>query len=109
MKRTPKRTGSRKTSDAVKILDSMIGSNRRLRAAADQAVADAAVGQMIYDARVEAGLTQARLAALIGTDQGVISRLENAEYEGHSLAMLRRIAAALGKRVDIRFVDADAA
>jgi hypothetical protein len=31
-------------------------------------------------------------------------RLEDADYEGHSLAMLRRIAAALDKRVDIRFL-----
>jgi len=34
----------------------------------------------------------------------VICRLENADYEGHSSAMLRRIAAALNKRVEIRFV-----
>ena len=31
-------------------------------------------------------------------------RLEDAEYEGHSLAMLRRIGAALNQRVEIRFV-----
>ena len=31
-------------------------------------------------------------------------RLEDADYDGHSLAMLRRIAAALNKRVDIRFL-----
>jgi hypothetical protein len=36
----------------------------------------------------------------------VICRLEDADYEGHSPAMLRRIAAALGKRVEIRFVPA---
>jgi hypothetical protein len=35
----------------------------------------------------------------------VISRLEDADYEGHSLPMLRRIAAALGKRVEVRFGD----
>jgi hypothetical protein len=34
----------------------------------------------------------------------VISRLEDADYDGHLLAMLRRIAAALNKRVEIRFV-----
>jgi len=32
-----------------------------------------------------------------------VYRLEDADYEGHSLAMLRRIAAALDKRVDNRF------
>jgi len=31
-------------------------------------------------------------------------RLEQDDYQGHSLAMLRRIAAALGKRVEIRFL-----
>ncbi len=31
-------------------------------------------------------------------------RLEDADYEGHSLAMLNRIASALDKRVEIRFV-----
>jgi hypothetical protein len=33
----------------------------------------------------------------------VICRLEDADYEGHSLAMLRRIADALDQRVEIRF------
>jgi hypothetical protein len=41
---------------------------------------------------------------LIGTTASVICRLEDADYEGHSLAMLRRIAAALNQRVEIRFV-----
>ena len=45
-----------------------------------------------------------QLAKLVGTTPSVICRLEDADYEGHSLAMLRRIAAALNKRVEIRFV-----
>ena len=40
----------------------------------------------------------------VGTTASVISRLEDADYEGHSLAMLNRIAAALNKRVKIEFV-----
>jgi hypothetical protein len=34
----------------------------------------------------------------------VISRLEEADYKGHLLAMLNRIAAAVERRVEIRFV-----
>jgi hypothetical protein len=34
----------------------------------------------------------------------VICRLEDADYEGHSLSMMKRIAEALNKRVEIRFV-----
>jgi hypothetical protein len=44
------------------------------------------------------------LARLVGTTASVICRLENADYEGHSLVMLNRIAAALRQRVEIRFV-----
>ena len=58
----------------------------------------------IYRLRKAAGLTQKELSARIGTTASVISRLENADYAGHSLGMLRRIAAALDKKVEIRFV-----
>jgi transcriptional regulator with XRE-family HTH domain len=59
---------------------------------------------MILAAREGAGLTQGQLAKLVGTTQSVISRLEDADYEGHSLSMLRRIAAALHHRVELRLV-----
>ena len=62
------------------------------------------VAQMIYDARTKAGLSQHGLATLIGSKQSVIARLENADYEGHSLRMLQKIAAALGQRLELRFV-----
>jgi hypothetical protein len=34
----------------------------------------------------------------------VISRIEDADYEGHSLSMLQSIATALGQRLAIRFL-----
>jgi transcriptional regulator with XRE-family HTH domain len=46
------------------------------------------------------------LAKKVGTTASAICRLEDADYEGHSLAMLRRIAEALGKRIEIRFLPA---
>jgi len=87
----------------------MIGRDAGLRQLTERAYEDALVGQAIYDARTRAGLTQRQLARLIGTDQSVISRLEDADYAGHSLTMLRRVAQALGKRLEIRFVDGKAA
>lgn len=51
-----------------------------------------------------ARLTLDQFAELVGLTQSVIARLEDADYDGHSLNMLNRIAAALNKRVDIRFV-----
>ena len=52
----------------------------------------------------EAKLSQAELARKVGTTQSVISRLEDADYDGHSLEMLRRIASALEQRIEIRFL-----
>jgi len=62
------------------------------------------IAQMIYDARMAAGITQKQLADLIGTKQPVISQLESADYEGQSLAMLERIAQALRMEVQLRLV-----
>jgi transcriptional regulator with XRE-family HTH domain len=49
-------------------------------------------------------LSQRELAARVGTSASAICRLEDADYEGHSLSLLKRIAAALGTRIEIRFV-----
>jgi len=70
----------------------------------EQALFDTEVASMIYALRTKAGLSQRALAKKVGTTASVICRLEDADYEGHSLAMLRRIAAALGKQVQIRFI-----
>jgi DNA-binding XRE family transcriptional regulator len=64
----------------------------------------AAVARKICELRIQAGLSQRELARLVGTTASVICRLEDDDYDGHSLTMLYRIAAALNQRVDIRFV-----
>ncbi len=94
-----------KTTDALQLL-----RNRYFKDDPDfekdfnEEMANLQVAHKIFHLRAKAGLTQKQLAGLIGTTPSVISRLEDADYEGHSLAMLRRIAEALGKRVEIRFV-----
>jgi ribosome-binding protein aMBF1 (putative translation factor) len=100
------KTEIKKTSDAVAILDRMAGESPDLRRLTEEARINAAVAQLIYAARTKAGLSQAELAEKLGTKQSVISRLEDADYEGHSLTMLQRIAAALGQCLEIRFLPA---
>jgi ribosome-binding protein aMBF1 (putative translation factor) len=92
-----------KTSEAVDILDRMMGKNPALRRLVEEARINAIVAQLIYDAQNKADLTQEALAKLVGTKQPVIARLEDADYEGHSLTMLQRIAAALNQRIEIHF------
>lgn len=93
-----------KTSDGIKIINNMIGNDSELRELCEQATINAHVAQLIYDARTEAGLSQKELAKMIDTTQSVISRLEDADYEGHSLSMLGRIANALNREVKIDLV-----
>jgi transcriptional regulator with XRE-family HTH domain len=86
--------------------DRYVGNDPERVAAYDRAVADAHVARQVHQLRTEAGLSQRELAARVGTTASVICRLEDADYDGHSLAMLRRVAAAVGKRVEVRFVPA---
>ena len=79
------------------------GKPGRLRGL-EEARANAEIARRIQDLRARAGLTQSQLAKVIGTKASVICRLEDTDYEGHSLRMLRRIAAASNQRVEIRFV-----
>jgi DNA-binding XRE family transcriptional regulator len=92
------------TTDAVEILRRRhVTGNPEAEALLQEARAEAELARTLYRLRTEARLTQQELARRIGTTASVISRLEDADYTGHSLAMLRRIAAALGRRVEIRF------
>ena len=93
------------TTDAVEIIHRRYfeGKPERLKIL-EEARADDEVARKIFELRTKAGLTQSQLGKLIGTTASVICRLEDADYEGHSLAMLRRIAAALNRKVEIRFV-----
>ena len=61
------------------------------------------VALQIAALRQQAGLSQKDLAKLLKTSQQQISRLESPGYEGHSLSMLRRVAAALHAHVRIVF------
>ena len=92
-----------KTADALKILDRMVREDPEQRECIEKATLNCRTAQLIYDARAAAGLTQAQLAKLIGTSQPTIARLEDADYKGHSLSMLQRIAAALHRPLRISF------
>lgn len=95
----------RVTSDAIEILHKRYYAGRPDRISAlAEARAEDELARKIHDLREQAGLTQERLAKLVGTSPSVISRLEDSEYQGHSLTMLKRIASALDKRVEIRFL-----
>jgi len=104
-KNTKQQSKSKISSDVLEINDkNLIGNDVELRQLVEEATLNAQVASSIYEARKAAGLTQKELADLIGTGQSVISQLEDSDYEGHSLSMLRRVAEALGSRIEFRIV-----
>jgi len=93
------------TTDAIETLHRRYYEGKPDRIAdLEEARANDEVARKIYQLRSQSGLSQRELAKLVGTTASVICRLEDADYEGHSLPMLRRIAAALDRRVEIRFM-----
>jgi ribosome-binding protein aMBF1 (putative translation factor) len=94
---------TRRRSDGLQILERVTGRDAQLRKDIVEANVNFRVAQLIYDARTAAGLTQQQLADLIGTRQSVIARLEDADYRGHSLSMLARIADGLHRQLEVAF------
>ena len=95
-----------KTKEALKILKKRFKKDPGLKKIYEEEKINLQMALTIRKAREAAGLTQRQLAELIGTTQSVISRLEDANYEGHSLSILQRIAAALNRKLTIQMESA---
>ena len=90
-------------NDAVAVIDRLFGDVAGWTEAVNESANANEVAQQLYALRARHALTQKELAALVGTTQSAIARLEDANYEGHSLSLLARIAAAVGERVRVTF------
>jgi len=106
--------GKRIHSQALQHLyEEVVGADPRSRAAFEreheETLTQIEASQLLYDMRTAAGLSQRELAKRAGTTASVICRMEDADYEGHTLAMLRRIAAALGRRIELRAIPVEKA
>ena len=66
--------------------DRFIAGHPERESAYEQALFDTEVASKVYDLRTKAGLSQGALAKKVGTTAFVICRLEEADYEGNSLA-----------------------
>jgi len=91
------------TQDVLSWLEKEWYGDPKRQAELQAARESAELARTLYQMRMDAKLTQRELAKRVGTSASVISRIENDDYEGHSLSMLRRVAAALGKRVHVSF------
>src|SRR5271157_5954682 len=103
MKTTSIEAKKRFQSEALQAAyEEIIGDDHQRQADFEQELINAEAAQLIYDMRTKAGLSQRELAKRVGTTASVICRLEDADYEGHTLAAVRRIATALNRRLELR-------
>jgi transcriptional regulator with XRE-family HTH domain len=91
------------TKNFADVIRKKLSADQDLAAGVEREYFNANIASQIYDLRKSHGLTQQQLAERIGTHQSVIARLEDADYEGHSLAMLTKIASALNRRLSVSF------
>lgn len=91
-------------NDALAVLTQIFGTSDGWNDGVAAAKEAAVIAEEVYALRDRHGLTQAALAALIDTSQSAIARMEDAKYRGHSMSVLRRIAAAVGEQVIVRFI-----
>ena len=80
-------------------------SRPEVKAAYDASAEEFAFLDEVLKARTEAGLTQAEVAARIGTTQSAVARLESFEAKhSPSIATLQKYAKALGYTVQVKLV-----
>ena len=97
-------------SDALhELYDELVGDDPRKQSGYEEGLVNIKAAQLLYDMRTAAGLSQRELAKRVGTTASVICRLEDADYSGHTLQMLNRIASALGRRIELHAVPKEAA
>jgi ribosome-binding protein aMBF1 (putative translation factor) len=95
-----------RTTDAAAILDRVVFNTPQRKAALEQTRREMALGEKIARLREKNAMTQQQLADKIGTHASAICRLESADYDGHSMATLQKVADALGMLLIVDFIKA---
>lgn len=98
---------TRTTKDFAEVLRRQLAGDADFAAQVENEDLNANIAVQIYAARKKAEMSQSDLADRIGTQQSVISRLEDADYDAHSLSMLKKIADATGMKLRVQFVAND--
>lgn len=92
---------TKRVSDVLELMDRWFGSIPGWDDMVAEEELKMQVGQAVYDLREAVGLSQADLAKLICSNQAVISKVENADYRGNAIEVLRRVCFALHTPIKI--------
>lgn len=91
----------KRTRNFADVIRRRLVSDARLRKAVEREKVHADLAMELFEARSQSGLTQQDLARLCNTQQSVIARMEDAEYQGHSISKLIEIASVMDYEVKI--------
>jgi len=90
-------------SDLDKYVDQRKKRDKRFAEGFDEGYEQFKIGEVLRQAREAAGLTQEELAHRVHTKKTAISRIEN-HAEDIKISTLKRVAKALGKRIQIHLI-----
>jgi ribosome-binding protein aMBF1 (putative translation factor) len=85
----------------LKDLKAELLANPAVRQAYDAQAPEFELARELIAARTQAGLTQGDVAALMGTTQSVVARIESGKYTP-SMRTVQRFASAVGARAVVR-------
>ena len=86
---------------AVQFLyDRYVGTDAARMSEYEQEALKATIARGIHELRTRARLTQKGLARRLGTTVSVVCQLEDGDYEGPSVFMLKRVTQALDRRLN---------
>lgn len=94
----------REKDDLDRLTERLLKEHPSLQEEFDKADQAWDIAFQIYDLRKAAGLTQAKLAELVGTKQSNIARIESADYTGYTFKTLEKVTKALQARLEVRIV-----
>ena len=103
MRSTTKKKRATGSSATQILFDRFYRGKPQRIAALKRTRAELALGRQIRALREANGLSQAQLAKALGTQAPAISRIEDADYDGHSLRILRKIADYFGQNLVVSF------
>ena len=78
-------------------------ANPKFKAVYNEVAVNLAIGERIAELRHKRHMTQAELAKKVHTSRTAIARYESGNYEKYSVTTLKRIAKAMGKKLEISF------
>ncbi len=90
-------------SDLDRYVDQRKKRDKKFAEGFDEGYEQFKIGEVLRQAREAAGLTQEELAHRVHTKKTAISRIEN-HAEDIKISTLKRVAKALGKRIQIHLI-----